>query len=220
MKQPILLITIIFFSMGSIGQNLSLVDSISNEICKSINASDEQNDSIKITNAFIQHRDIFKKYYPNKLDSIAYKLFFRLQSFCNLFQQFLEKNEPNNAYWSTFYNKPKPLTKLNDEDCNNFFDHKSFTYFEYSGDTVHLQIEDGFWIDHFKDSTTSELKVFKNSNCRFTIEFIKSNNFSRQNMSNPGDQYIYTILDKTENYYLMSVEMEGVDRYSIFKLYY
>lgn len=39
-------------------------------------------------------------------------------------------------------------------------------------------------------------------------------------MSNPGDQYIYTILDKTENYYLMSVEMEGVDRYSIFKLYY
>lgn len=47
--------------MGSIGQNLSLVDSISNEICKSINASDEQNDSIKITNAFIQHRDIFKK---------------------------------------------------------------------------------------------------------------------------------------------------------------
>lgn len=61
MKQPILLITIIFFSMGSIGQNLSLVDSISNEICKSINASDEQNDSIKITNALIQHRDIFKK---------------------------------------------------------------------------------------------------------------------------------------------------------------
>lgn len=101
-----------------------------------------------------------------------------------------------------------------------FRKHKIYKYIEFNGDTTNLKIDNDFWIDNFKDGTYSKLKIYWSSDCYFDIEFINSNNEVRKKISHPGDKYRYTILEKFDNYYLMSVEITGIKRFSIFKIYY
>lgn len=204
---------------SSFGQRQNLVDSLSNEICKSITVSNEQNDSVRIVNAFSANLiPALANFTDNEQDSIGKNIFFRLQKNCVIFKQLLDKNSPVNKYWRTVYERP--LSKLSNSDCLEFSKRNHYRYFEPTGDTSNVTIESGFWIDHFKNGTYSKLKIYWSTSSYFDIEFIESNNEIRKNFSNKGDKFRYTMLEKMEDCYLMSVEIVGVNSFSIFKMYF
>jgi len=202
-----------------IGQKQDLVDSISNEICKSMSLDKEDNDSIRVFKAFRQHLvPSLSNFSKNQRDSIGDIVYFRLQRNCVIFKELLDRNTPENKYWQTVYEKPQ--SKLSDSDCLQFQKHKNYKYIEPNGDTVNLKIDNGFWVDNFKNGTHSKLKVYWGRECYFDIEFVESDNDIRNKFSKPGDKYRYSILEKHDNYYKMSVEAIGVKKFSIFKIYY
>ncbi|HMC84551.1 MAG TPA: hypothetical protein VKI61_03465, partial [Chitinophagaceae bacterium] len=151
-------------------------------------------------------------------DSIGDNIYFRLQRLCPVFNELLVKNSPKNKYWQTVFERPQ--SHLKNSDCLEFQEYKNYKYIEMNGDTVKLKIDSGFWVDNFKDGTYSKLKVYWSLDCYFDIEFIESNNNIRKKFSKPGDKFRYTILEKFDNYYLMSVEIVGIKRFSIFKIFY
>lgn len=126
--------------------------------------------------------------------------------------------EPPKGDWETVDEKPNSV--VNKKVCRKFIDHINYTYLEANGDTVKLQIENGFWVDHFKDGTYSKLKLNWITDCEFEIEFIESNNKLRKGFSKPGDKYRYQVINKKDNYYEMSVEILGTGRHVKLKLYF
>ena len=83
-----------------------------------------------------------------------------------------------------------------------------------------VKIKDGYWQDNFTDNTYSKLFFKWIGTYDFELEFIESDNETRSNMSIPGDTYQYSIIEKKEGFYIISVTMEGQDMYQIFKMYY
>ena len=219
MKTTVIIILLIS-PFNLLGQSQDLVDSISSAICKSIMSSKEEKDTIKVFHAFKEQANttLLSNFTTTERDSIGQNIYFRLQRNCKIFKEILIRNSSENKYWKVIYEKPQ--SKADAKICADFFKHTKFTYFETNGDTVHLKIENNFWIDNFIDGTYSKLKITKGRYCEFDIEFIESNNNSRKNFSKSGDKYKYTIIDKSEDFYLMSVEIIGLGSYSIFKLYY
>ncbi len=81
-------------------------------------------------------------------------------------------------------------------------------------------MEKGKWTDFFSDKTFSKLTYDWISETEFELVFIESNNETRSNFSVKGDKYIYQVLTKENNFYLMTVNIPGQDTFEKFKLYY
>ena len=193
-------------------------DSLINELCISLKGNEELADTSRI---FIIYEDFFKPFlvkYPNdKRELIATSLYYRAQRICPDFKFLLDRLSPPNEYRS-IEKMPKQIIKSN--ECKTFRKITDFYYTEQNGDTVNLKITDDYWVDNFKNGTYSKLSIDWVSNCQFTITFIESNNELRSNFSYPGDEYNYTLIEKTKNYFEVVIEVVGTGQKELFKLFY
>ena len=219
MKRIALLILLSIVSLISYGQVDKEKDSLANEICKTVKEAKGLSDSAIVSFVYEKHVTPFLLNYPvEQREGISDVIYFRLLRNCLEFRNILNKINPLKGDWQTVSEKPK--TQLGKKTCNNFLQYKKYFYLEGNGDTVNLSIENGFWVDKFKDGTYSKLKFEWINDCEFDIGFIESNNITRKNFSKRGDKYRYQILNKNEHYYLMSVEISGTEGYMTFRLYY
>jgi len=213
-----LYLSLLLLSNLAKGQTQQQNDSLVNVICTTINLSSTPTDSLNISSALEKHLFPYLQSLPDSQKNIILEnIAFRLQRNCVAFLEFSKTLSPQNGDWQNLSERPK--TKLNKESCDIFFNYKSYKYLEANGDTVRLEINNGYWIDHFLDGTYSKLKLKRSSDCEFEIEFIESNNLIRRNFSKKGDKYHYQILEKNNNKYLMTVEISGVGKISSFVIY-
>jgi hypothetical protein len=219
MKRIVLSILLLVGSLTSYGQTDKEKDSLINEICKTVKETKNLSDSAVVFFVYEKHLTPFLlNYSEEQRDEVLDAIYFRLLKICPEFHDILNRINPPKGDWKAVTGKPK--TQLNKKTCRHFLEHKKYFYLESNGDTVNLSIDNGFWIDKFKDGTYSKLIFDWINDCEFDIEFVESDNIKRKNFSKRGDKYRYQILNKNEHYYLMSVAISGTDRYMTFRLYY
>ena len=203
----------------SLSQKENQIDSLVNEICKTINSNQQLNDDEIVAQIYVKHVNPFlSKSLSNNKDSLNLVIELRLERNCIEYSKIAHRNGEKKGNWIQL--ETKPNIELNDKTCKNFFKNYSYKYLEPNGDIVELEIKDNYWIDHFKDGTYSKLNLIKISSCEFDIEFIESNNELRKNFSKEGDTFRYQILSHGKGFYKLSVQIPGQDLFYTFKLYY
>jgi hypothetical protein len=219
MRVLMVLSMFLFYGAAS-AQDSPITDNLLDKLCKSINENKSTDDSVRLSDAFEKHLfPIFKKMEPGQVEESWQRVFYRLQRSCAAFKAILDRINPlPSGDWKQVDLKPAPTS--NKQDCKDFAGYKKMSYLESTGDTVHVTISNGIWTDHFVDGTTSTLKFKWITDCEFQIEFIESNNEVRKNYSRPGDKYAYQVLGKTPDYFDMSAESVGTNKYMTFRLYY
>jgi hypothetical protein len=215
-----LLAVLVFISCTNVhAQSTINTDSLTEKMCSTLKTGIFDSDSAAITNMFVTHLDSYAQTLErSKFDSLYSKCFFRLQITCTLFFKMLEKVNPNKGDWK--HVDKIPVSKITQQECNDFFAIKNFTYLEHYGDTTHAALSPNIWIDYFKDDTFSKLTFKKSGDCEFELAFLESNNPSRSGMSNKGDKYIYTLIEKSKGYFLVLVTTPKSEDMALFKLYY
>ena len=197
-----------------------MVDSLANEICKTIELSREPNDSLRVFNSFHTHlAELTISMDPKEAEDFSNKIFFRLQKNCAIFWKILKRNSPQTEYWKQV--DKIPVSKLTLPDYERFKKIRSFIYFEPTGDSVIVSIKNSQWEEKFADNTFSLLDMKWVNDSTFGLSFVKSDNLIRKNFSNRGDKYTYYLIDKGENYYLLCTgtnERGGI--FSLFKVFY
>jgi hypothetical protein len=212
------LVAIFILSFNLCGAQIhERVDSVVNEICKSLNEYDDLIDSQTVSNVFHQH--LFK--YVSKMSQDAAertieKVDIRLQITCQKYVDYVSSF--HNDYWHRV--KECPRTTLSDLEIKRFFQITHFKYVEGNGDTTDLKLTQKEWIDYMKDGTYSKLSLVRTSPTDFVISFIESNNAVKTNMSRLGDKYYYSIISKGRNFYTLCASVRGLNGGSLFKLFY
>jgi hypothetical protein len=212
--------TLLLLSGPALAQKEAITDKLLQDICKSINERPEDSDSARVTSAFEKHlRPVLAKMNEKELEETYDLVFYRLQRLCLSFSNILTRNSPaSKGDWQQV--SEKPASVLKSDVCRELLSHKKLTYLEVTGDTVLMDIRDGFYTDRFVDGTWSKLKFKWIGDCEFEIEFIESTNESRKNFSRPGDKYRYQLLSKHESYYAVSVQSVGREGYMTFRIYF
>lgn len=220
MKKIILCIIVFHFTINSQSQTLKEIDSISKEFCKYLNTTkDIQNDDTRINNFYQNKFDVYlENFDAEKVDKIGQQLFYRLQRNCLDFCQLLERLHPPKE--SVNRTKKKPISKLTNLEIESFKISNGFNYFENNGNKTQVEMVNNYWKEVFSDSTYSMLKYKWVNDLEFELEFIESNNEIRKAYSVKGDKFIYGVIEKGENYYLISSKIENQDHYELFKLYF
>lgn len=209
----------LFSTIHLFGQNEAAVDSIANEICITLKNNPEPDDSIRVFQAFGKHLTPFVADMEEETAmEFANNVFFRLQKNCKLFWDILQRNSPETANWQEVTGIPE--SKITPEEFLDFRKIFSFKYLEPNGDSVHVSIEDSQWKERFKDDSYSHLNMKWLNDSTFELTFIKSNNEIRKNLSKVGDKYIYSLIEKGDNSFLICVSIPGGERFSLFKLLY
>lgn len=220
MKNTIQLTLLILFTIESYSQTIKEIDSVATKFCEYIKATENiKNDSIRINQFYQTQFDPFlSNIESEKVDKTARQLFYRLQRNCIDFSLLLDRLYPPKENVNRITDKPK--TKLTDKEIKEFWNRKTFKYYENNGNETIVQLSNNQWKDIFTDSTYSKLKYKEVNNYEFELEFIESNNESRSNYSVVGDKFVYGIIEKKDNYYLMSSKVESQNHYEVFKLYF
>jgi hypothetical protein len=158
MKRLLILILLATAGLTSYGQIDKEKDSLTNEICKTIRETKYLSDSAMIVLVYQKHVAPFLLNYPEEQrDAISAAVSFRLQRNCIEIQDIINRLSPPKGDWQEVVTKPK--SNLNKKACRNLLAHKKYYYKEATGDTVQLLIDNGFWIDKFKDGTYSKIQV-------------------------------------------------------------
>lgn len=217
----ILLSTILSSNLKS--QSFEKIDSLANEACKTIIQIVDQNKSVSLDTILYQVKtkhidDYFFKTQIKKVDSILFLFDARLQKTCEAYGRILYEQLENNGNWVR--HSTKPIQKIKQGNCKIFYLKRYYSYLETNGDTVKLEIKDGYWIENFKDGSYSKLKIHSNENCEFVIEFEDSNNEIRKSFSKKGDKYRYTIIDENIGVYKLAVKVPEQSIFYTFNLYY
>lgn len=198
-------------------QTQSQKDSVVNEVCNTLKATADLEDSLRIVNAFATHVHKFASRFseftrPQLLEGI----FLRAQRLCPELRVLLANVSPPAGDWKRV--AERPIGKATGKDCRAFLSHEQYSYRESDGvSTVAVSIRKGTWTETFADGSYSKLRLRWTGDCEFDLEFIESNNSIRQNMSKVGDKYHYRILEKNEGFYGLLYELDGV--YSTFKVF-
>ena len=212
-------IVLFFLCTKCLGQSTQSYDSLISKMCQTLGANKNETDTVKLKLIATQHLwPYLEKFDTAKAHEISNDIFVRAQRQCKDFGEIIFRLIPKKSDWERV--DKKPISHLVKSVCRDFQKLKNYSYLETNGDTAHITIEDGFWIDHFNDSTFSKLKMQWLSDCEFQIEFVSSNNQIRKRLSKPGDKYRYQVLEKSDGYYFMSAEVVGVNQFMTFKLYY
>lgn len=216
MKKYLLLILLVYSSYcKSQSEYIKSVDSLNNEICKSLVQNQNLHNEIRINTINNSH---VVPYLSKFKDSIAQRrvfelIFFRLQRNCNEFVA-LFPNKSSQSTWEM--HNEKPVEKLSKDQCNAFDKISRYYYIENDGKKVEVTLSDNLWIEKFEDNTFSKLKYKKKGQCEFELEFIESNNLSRKNLSVKGDKYLYKLYDEDEQTY--SIYSKNKETYYTFKI--
>lgn len=216
MKKILSFLFIVLLSKASICQSRKSIDSIVVQICNTVGTEIKASDSLTLQHAFDKHLPAFFSLY--KSDSTFDPIFFRLQTTCADFVNALRRMDTSDKQFKNIaaFEKPKCSKKI----AGELFSLKKAWYLEPDGDTTKVELTKKHWIDRMTDGTYSRLSLKQFSDYDFEITFIESNNPVKNNLSRPGDKYIYRIIDKNENYYLLQVKLEKLELYSEFKIYY
>ncbi|GAB4027328.1 hypothetical protein [Spirosoma koreense] len=194
-------------------------DSFFEEVCNTLLDNQHRPDKFRIDEINKQHIiPLLKKYSKYEKEDVYYFITARLQRVCPEYQHILQRKYGSKD--DMILIEKKPVGILDKPACEAFLKIGNYFYYDDKGDTVQLAIQDGYWVDKFKDDTYSKLKFYWIGDCEFEIEFIESNNRLRKNYNRPGDKYRYQILTKEKNYYILSVTIPGIDEYHTFKVYY
>lgn len=216
-----ILIACLLSSTLTFGQSFEQKDSLINEVCKTLNSNKKYSDKIRLSLIEDKHiRPFLLRYPESQRQIIDLSIFYRMQLNCVEYLTILERDTAYVNKRESQVLKTKPKTKLDKIECNKFRDLKWYKWMLTNGDTVNLQIENGLWIDHFKDGSYSKLSVNWISDCEFDIKFVESDNDIMKNISRPGDTYRYRIIDKKDKYYYMIVQILRTKRIETFKLFY
>lgn len=220
MKRTIILVLTLVYTIDSIGQSIKEIDSISKDFCEYLKTTEHiDNDSIRLDEFYKNKFDTFLYQFDReKSNLIGSQLFYRTQKNCRAFTELLERLYPPKESVSRI--KEKPKTKLSDKQILDFWNQKSFYYFENSGEETIVVIENNEYKETFTDSSYSNLSYERINKFEFELEFLESNNEIRRNFSLRGDKFIYGIIDREENYYLISTKIENQNYYELFKLYF
>lgn len=211
-------LVLMFFSHAH-GQSQAQNDSVVAVMCQTLLRADGYPDSTKVIIVFQEHLKPYLSRFPeNQAEEIWSNIYFRLQRNCSEFRRILQALRSPSEEWNEV--GERPVSKLNKKTCREFLQQKNCRYVQAPGDTVMLTVNDGYWIDHFKDGTYSKLKFTWIDECEFEIEFIESNNDVRKNFSKPGDRYRYQLLEQKDNYYSVSAQIVGTASYALFKILY
>lgn len=214
MKTYIFLI-LLFYSSYSRSQYTKAVDSLNNEICKSLVQNKNLNNEIRINTVNNSH---ITPYLSKFKDSIIQKeifqqIFYRLQKDCNEFVALFSNKSPESTW---FTQNEKPLQIISKEECNNFSKTSKYYYVENDGNKVEVTLKDNLWVEKFSDNTFSKLRYKNKGNCEFELEFIESDNVSRKNLSIKGEKYLYKLYNEDNLTY--SVYTKNKETYYIFKI--
>lgn len=214
-----LIIICLLFSTYSFAQSQSVVDSIANEICKTIGQSTETVDSVRIFNSVNAHlEEIIEEMNREEVEEFWNNIYFRLQKNCTIFWEIIKRNSPETVHWQDVAEIPD--SKMTKSEYGKFKEIKSFIYMEPNGDTVNVSIKNSQWEERFQDKTYSRLKMDWLNDSTFELSFVSSNNKIRKNFSNPGDKYNYYLIEKGDDYYVICVGTPGDEKFSLFKLYH
>ncbi len=194
-------------------------DEVLNKICQTISKNKPKDKHKKVEKAFKKHLEPITKNWSSKKQIAAFEYtYYRLQYSCPEFGAILREIYPPKGDW--IVTSIKPSANITDSDCNLFRKHAIMKYTEAAGDTVKVALGKDSWQDNFVDGSFSKLKMTWLNNCEFQLKFIESNNESRKSLSKVGDKYNYTLLEKHETFFLLSVTIEGIKEHQIFKLHY
>ena len=213
----LILIPLLFFCLTAIGQNIET--EVSNAICKCITEYSALKDSSLLKYCYIlgatETKGLPKS--SKKIEKILQQCHFELQKICPAYVDLTRRLIPMQGDWRNIAD-----TSINTFDtsvCTIFSKYTDFYYLEHTGDTTRLSIKDGFWTDFFTAKNTYSKCSFQwTDKCNFELEFIKSNDPLRKNMSKKGDKYKYRLLSSTPTYFLLLVHYGNV--WQEFKLYY
>ena len=214
------LVIIIFFSNFSFSQTIVQIDSVAKVMCNNFSKYKEiKNDTLRLNTIYEKElHPYLETLEESKAESIAKKIYFRLQRNCLKFRELLDRLDPPKEETKRRFEKPKSNASI--AELLEFKKTKNFTYFEVDGQITNVNIDDNLWIDNFSDGTYSKLTYSWISENEFLLVFLDSNNETRANFSVVGDKLIYSILSKGYNHYVMSVNIFGQDIFEEFKLYF
>jgi hypothetical protein len=192
-------------------------DSVVNEICKTLHATSELNDSVRVVNAFAAHVNKFAdRFSESPRMELLEGIFLRAQRLCPQLRVLLAQVSPPAGDWKRVIEKP--VVKASKKQCRGFLKHERYSYLESDGvNSVSVEINKGVWMERFSDGSYSKLNLRWTNDCEFDLEFVESNNALRKSMSQAGDKYHYVVLEKAGDYYAMLFELDGI--YSTFKVY-
>jgi len=215
----IFIIVLLGFSNIAFSQTIAKIDSVSYLMCDYLKQLDIKDDTLKIN--ILLEKMLFpylEKVEESKAQKVGQQVYYRLQRNCVDFRELLDRLEPPREATVRVTEKPKP--EITKKQLKEFKKQKEFYYFEVAGDATRVIMENGFWAETFTDKTFSNLNYNWVSKTEFELVFIESNNETRENFSVKGDKYIYQILSRKEDFYLMSVNIPGQITFEKFKLYF
>ena len=217
--KKILIILLIGISNITFSQTIIEIDSVSNVMCIYLKNLTIKNDTLKINSLYNnQLYPYLEKVKQTKAQKIGQQVYYRLQRNCVEFRELLDRLDPPKEAVIRITKKPK--SKITKKQLKDFKNQKEFYYFEASGQKTKAIMKNKIWKDLFSDNTYSILTYNWISKTEFELTFIESNNESRANFSVNGDKYIYQVLSKESNFYLMSLKIPSHKTYEKFKIYY
>ena len=215
------IIVLVFIGISNIAfsQTISEIDSLSLVFCDYLKQIDVKNDTLKINTLYNeQFYPYLGKVEKSKMQKIGTQLYYRMQRNCVGFRELLDRLEPPKDGVTRI--TEKPTSEMTKKQLKEFKKLKELYYYEVAGAKTKVVIKDGYWSDHFSDSTSSKLTFKWISDTEFELVFIESNNESRSNFSVKGDRYVYQVLAKEDNFYWMTVNIPGQVTYEKSKIYF
>ncbi len=214
-----LIIVLLGISNVTFSQTMTEIDSVSNVMCDYLEKLKIKDDNLKIKSLYEnQLFPYLAKIDESKVDQVGNQVYFRLQRNCVEFQDLLNRLEPPKEAVERVTKKPK--SEISEMALAEFKKQNKFYYFEVNGDTTNVLMETGYWTDSFTDKTFSKLTCNWINDTEFELIFIESNNQTRSNFSVKGDKFIYQVISKEKDFYLMSVNIPGQKTFEKFKIYH
>ncbi|HEX8561586.1 MAG TPA: hypothetical protein VF676_01285 [Flavobacterium sp.] len=209
------------FFFNAYAQTIQQIDSVTLEMCTTLKGL-TVHDSLKIRAVYEKHMPSFSKIITVSSEKAAAelgdRLYFRLQKNCEAFSDLLNTLEAGKGDWGRL--AQKPISSLSPKDCQLFGEGKKYYYKEYNGAIVNVEIANGIWRETFSDNTVSALNFLPGADCEFALEFIRSDNGMRKNLSVKGDTYQYGLFEKKKGIYSVWVQGAGaaVDTFKLYPL--
>lgn len=196
----------------------AFIDSLVLDICNRIDTSHLDSDTGRVLSALRHGANSVNNFEGKESSTLKQALYLRLQHNCVGFYDFVAKYLTHSKSWDLSTTLPE--SHINAAALKAFNEYKKFSYIDGNDSIVQLDLANNYWIDHFSDSTYSKLSVHWMDEKTFYISFIESNNKLRNLYSIAGDRFVYHLLEKTDKYFKVAVNIEGRERYELFNLYY
>lgn len=144
----------------------------------------------------------------------------------NVYFKFVRKCEAYSKYIDKIYFFPKyftpdkiPESTISKQEVDDFIKTESFYYENPQDEITKVSSYRGVWTEFFPDRTYSKNEIHWTGNNQFKIDFVKSTNPLRKNLHQQENSHIFELMEKKDNYYLISTHLMDQGKMVLFKLY-